>query len=308
MKIGMLFPGYGSQFVGMSKELYDETRIIQEYFEQASHCLENNFVKLCFASSDIELRKIQNAYPAIFLSSVATAACIAQAGIQVNLVAGHGIGEYAALAAASGISFADGLYLLNKLALFYNQIKESLNIKSILVIGSSRAQLELLCKQYQEDEQSTTYIAIYESESHHILSGPIEVIDALTAFIKRKRMARVKKYEFPNGLHTPVLLDLEKQLRLYLTKVDFKDLSIPFISSVSLKKVVKASDVENALMSQIGAPLYWHDVIKKFNTCDIILIPSPSKILCNEISSYYPDKKVISINKPSDIELITQLL
>ena len=67
MKIALLFPGYGSQFVGMGKELYDEYRIVQEYFEEASHVLNNNFVKLCFASSDVELSKMVNAYTSLFL-------------------------------------------------------------------------------------------------------------------------------------------------------------------------------------------------------------------------------------------------
>ena len=69
MKVGMLFPGYGSQFVGMGKELYDDSRIIQEYFEEAANCLNINFVKLCFAASDAELARMENAYPALFLLS-----------------------------------------------------------------------------------------------------------------------------------------------------------------------------------------------------------------------------------------------
>ena len=73
MKMGILFPGYGSQFVGMGKELYDASRIMQENFEEASICLNNNFVKLCFASSDAELSKIEHAYPALFLTSFSIA-------------------------------------------------------------------------------------------------------------------------------------------------------------------------------------------------------------------------------------------
>src|SRR5437016_3408870 len=103
MKIGMLFPGYGSQFVGMGKELYDNSRIIQEYYEEASNCLNVNFVKLCFASSDAELSKLTSAYPALFLASTATAAFIKEIGINIDLIAGHGLGEYSALCTAGGL-------------------------------------------------------------------------------------------------------------------------------------------------------------------------------------------------------------
>jgi [acyl-carrier-protein] S-malonyltransferase len=74
MKVAMLFPGYSSQFVGMGKELYDEYRVVQEFFEEASNCLNLNFVKLCFASSDAELSKVHKAYPAMFLVSTSIAA------------------------------------------------------------------------------------------------------------------------------------------------------------------------------------------------------------------------------------------
>ena len=82
MKIGMMFPGYGSQFAGMTKELYDESRLVQEYFEEASNCLNVNFVKLCFASSDVELGQIPDAYTANFLASCALAALLKSEGIE----------------------------------------------------------------------------------------------------------------------------------------------------------------------------------------------------------------------------------
>jgi len=121
MKVALLFPGYGSQYVGMGKEVYDEYRIVQEYFEEASNCLNVNFVKLCFASSDTEIGVAASAYTSIFLVSSALYAIIKQEGIVPALVAGYNIGEYSSLFAAGSITFPDGLYLLNKLALFHQE-------------------------------------------------------------------------------------------------------------------------------------------------------------------------------------------
>ena len=105
MNIALLFPGYGSQYVGMAKDLYDESRTIQEYFEEAGNCLPINFVKLCFASSDTELSRMEHAYSATFLVSCAIHALLKEEGIKADVVAGYNLGEYTALYAATALVF-----------------------------------------------------------------------------------------------------------------------------------------------------------------------------------------------------------
>ncbi len=93
MKKVILFPGYGSQYVGMAKELYDESRIMQEYFEEAANCLDTNFVKLCFASSDADVTQAPAAYTSIFLVSCSIYSLIKDRGIVADLVTGYNTGE-----------------------------------------------------------------------------------------------------------------------------------------------------------------------------------------------------------------------
>src|SRR3989304_8586419 len=163
MKIIMLFPGYGSQFVGMAKELYDESRTVQEYFEEASNCLNVNFVKLCFASSDIELSKMPSAYTATFLVSSSLVTLLKQEGIVPNAVAGYNLGEYSAIYAASGFSFPDGLYLLNKLATFYQESLEGLEGIALKVTGLPTKTIEDFCYKASRGDQRV-YVLIYNNE------------------------------------------------------------------------------------------------------------------------------------------------
>ena len=170
MKIGMLFPGYGSQSVGMGKEFYDESRIMQEYFEEAANCLPINFVKLCFASSDVELAHMNNAYLSLFLVSNGIYATMKEAGITPDFVAGYDTGVYAALFAANGLSLPDGLYLLSKYALFYQEMLEASPKKfsEVRLTGCPTEEIEVLVRE-ATTRNAYARIGIYETPLPKIL-------------------------------------------------------------------------------------------------------------------------------------------
>lgn len=117
MKIGIIFPGQGSQQCGMGKAFYDTERIVQDFFENATACLGINMTKLCFATSDERLRRTVNAQLSLFtLSSALYQLLYERAGVRPAVLAGHSCGEYAALHAAKGISFVDGLHVVKRRA------------------------------------------------------------------------------------------------------------------------------------------------------------------------------------------------
>jgi [acyl-carrier-protein] S-malonyltransferase len=307
MRIGMLFPGYGSQFVGMGKELYDNSRIIQEYFEEASQCLGINFVKLCFASSDIELSKIVHAYPALFLVSVATAMLIKSTGIAIDYVAGYGLGEYSALCAAGGLSFPDGLYLLTKLSYFYTQIRDQLDVKSVMVDGLSAKKLNQLCKE-TSNVTCCAHISIYDRKKEHTVTGHSDAVNVIAEMASDAGADVIRKIESEEGFHTPLLNDLAQQLKVYLTKVDVKDLTIPFISSVNVREIYQAKKAQDVIIGHIVKPLYWYDVLKQLADSQLLIVLTPAKSMTMELRDYYPDKTIIGIDTMADLEALKELL
>ncbi len=164
-RIGVVFPGYGEQFIGMGKDLYDELRIVQEYFEQASGVIDVNFVKLLFASSEQEILSIRYGYLSIYLLQTAIYNVVRQKGLQPEFVAGYGIGEYAACYASASLSFVDGLYILNKYASFYDEFVKN---KQYTVLRIARdfdlVNLEKLCALLSSDLQAA-YVSAYNT--HH---------------------------------------------------------------------------------------------------------------------------------------------
>lgn len=311
MKIGILFPGYGSQFVGMGKDLYDNLRIVQEYYEESSVCLDRNFVKLCFASSDSELKLINNAYTALYLTSFSTAMAIKSLGIKFDLVAGHDVGEYCAISVSNGLNFADSLYFLNKLATFYLSNRENMDdIKSIKVNGLSAKRIDQICENISQSDEEQVAVAIYEAKTEHLVTGNESAIESVIDQAQDAGADRISKKTpaHHEGFHTPLATDLAEQIKIYLTKIDFKDLDTTLINNVDAKEIQKAQDVQDCIMRQIVEPIQWHNVLKKFDKMDIIIIPSPSKQLFEEVSNLYPNKQILAIENMQDFSNLQNLL
>lgn len=303
MKIGMLFPGYSSQFVGMGKELYDSSRVVQEYFEEASNCLGINFVKLCFASSDAELTKVTNAYPALLLVGLATAQRIVEVypEMEIASIAGYGIGEYSALSFAKVLTFPDSLYLLSKLSQFYTALREELNAKSVVVHGLTSRKVKQLCEE-QSTAESSAHVAVYESKQDTIVSGHAEAVNAFSEAARAAGSYKVKEIDAVPGFHTPLLKGLADHLKMYLTKVDFKDVQIPLVMGVTGKEVYQAKKAQDALIRHIAEPFQWDTVLKQFSSVDMIIIPAPSKSLVAQVREFFPHKMVVGVDTVADLQ------
>lgn len=308
MKIAMIFPGYGSQFVGMGKELYDEYRIVQEYFEEASNCLPINFVKLCFASSDSDLAQLNHAYPSLFLVSCSLFALLKQEGIHPALIAGFNQGEYAALFATNSITFPDGLYLLNKFSSFYQEALGQMNVSLIRIQGVSTIQLRELCLAATKKDQ-TPAIAIYYSDTDHAVSGIEESIDRLQSLVLKKFPgAKIDSMHLEVGLHSPLMQPVIDNYKIYLEKVDFKDPATPLISGIDGRLVATGAEIKERVTAQIDAPIVWTRIVDVLAAHDLIIEVGPGSQLSEMIKCAYPDKQVVSVNTKADIEIIKNMM
>jgi [acyl-carrier-protein] S-malonyltransferase len=305
MKIALLFPGYGSQFVGMCKELYDEYRIVQEYFEEASHCLNVNFVKLCFASSDVELSKLANAYTSLFLVGTATYAVLKEHGIHPDIVAGYNNGESAALFAAGCFSLPDGLYLLNKFASFYQEFMDSHDVSAVRINGIETVQLEDMCMKASNDEHKV-FVAIYNSAMDHIVAGNRSALGQLQDIVDGA--ASMEDIDPEVGLHSPLMNGVVSSFKDYLEKVDFKDLKIPMISCIDGAEITLGADTKERFISFIDSALDAQHMMRKLVDYDCIVVANPGDKLAQMVRGYYPEKMVMSIAKKSDLDTLKEMV
>lgn len=303
MKIGMLFSGYGGQFVSMGKDLYDNSRLIQEYFEEASNCLDANFVKLCFASSDAELSKLSHAYTSIFLFSCSLYALLKDEAITPNLVAGHGLGEYAALFAAGSITFPDGLYLLNKYAAAYNELLSSLKAAMLRVKGLSADEIAAVSSACTNKKKRVD-VAIYNAADQYAVSGTASGILCVKKQLEKNADVQVDDLDPAYGLHSSLANELVEKVAVYFEKVDFRDLKVSLVNCVEGTQINKGETAKYALVRQINAPVLWDQVLDGFADMDLLLAIGPGTELADLASKRYPDKKVFAINKKSDVEQV----
>lgn len=304
MKIVCLFPGYGSQFVGMGKSLYDESRVMQEYFDQASHCIDKNFVKLCFASSDTEISRIENAYTALFLTSTSIYELLKQEGITFDCVTGYNIGIYGALFAAGGFNFPDGIYLLNKFALFYEQELANLSADALHVADIDVEQVESWCEQISTTEKPVS-IAVFNTTSDCIVAGHLDsVLRVRQLALDNNGMVDDAGVEV--GLHNILMIPAVDQYKVYLEKADFKDVVVPVIGT-DARPIVTGEEVRSEVVRSLLEPVKWHATMMQLREYDVIVQVGPGSYVGDLVKNLYPDKIVLSINNSEDVTTLKKL-
>lgn len=305
----MIFPGQGSQSLGMGKELYDKHRIVQEYFEEASSCLESNFVRLCFASSDRELKETVNAQTSIFLVSAAIVSLLqSKYDIKPHIVAGHSSGEYSALFAAGGITFADALYLLKKRATFMDEATKKHKGGMMAVINLPYNTLQEICREYDDGtDENVAEIVNYNSATQMVVSGTLHTLEQIAVEVKTYG-GKAIMLNVAGAFHSRLMQEAANLFALYMVKVDFKDLTVPLVNNINADIITSGEQVSASIKTQMASPVLWRQSMERLRDCDIILEIGPDDKLSKMLMREWPDKHILSIHTEQDIEKLLVLL
>lgn len=307
-RIGVVFPGYGEQFIGMGKDLYDELRIVQEFFEQAAGTAEINFVKLLFASSDEEISSIRYSYLAIYLVEASLYEVLSQKGLSPDFVAGYGTGEYAAAYATRSLSFVDGLYILNKYAQFYDEFIKNKPYSALRIVREFEIEtLEELCRN-SSTETEVAYVSAQNTPHAFYVAGHEQVIEKVKQYCVDETIRKVRIISPAYGMHSSLVDEVVEQLKLYYHKIKFTQLQVPLITNVDGVYVTTPDALESAFMRKINNRIQWNETIKGFAGCDVVISVGPGTQLIEWFKEVYPDKEYHIVSTLKDIEALSTML
>jgi len=247
--MAFLFPGQGSQGVGMGKDFYDFSSHAQEIFLRADETLGFKISKLCFEGPEEELKLTKNTQPALLIVSFVAYVLL---GKEAWMAAGHSLGEYSALVAAGSLKFEDALLLVHKRGMYMQEAVPAGEGAMAAVLGCGYEDVE---KALTNIEEGVVEIANWNSQEQIVISGHKEAVDKALAVINPPHSI-ILPVSAP--FHCKLMKSAEEKLSYDLDQVEFKDLKFPIITNVDADVIHKGDEARDALKRQVTRPVLWY--------------------------------------------------
>ncbi|MGY6650082.1 ACP S-malonyltransferase [Wenyingzhuangia sp. IMCC45574] len=247
-----VFPGQGAQFTGMGKDLYDNSPLAKELFEQANEILGFDITKIMFEGSAEDLKQTNVTQPAIFLHSVILAKVLGE-DFKPAMVAGHSLGEISALVANGTLSFEDGLKLVAKRADAMQKACESVPGTMAAVLGLEDAVVEEICASVEGD----VVAANYNCPGQLVISGELKAVETACEVAKEKGARRALLLPVGGAFHSPLMAPAKEELAAAIEATQFNEPSCPVYQNVVAKAVTSPSEIKENLIAQLTGAVKW---------------------------------------------------
>lgn len=252
-----VFPGQGAQFVGMGKDLYENSPLAKEMFEKANQILGFRITDLMFAGTDEDLKQTKVTQPAIFLHSVILSKVLGN-NFNPEMVAGHSLGEFSALVAAGALSFEDGLKLVFARAMAMQKACEKEPSTMAAVLGLEDEKVEEICNSIDE----VVVAANYNCPGQLVISGSIKGIDIACQKLTEAGAKRALKLAVGGAFHSPLMEPARQELEAAINSTPFNKPACPIYQNVDAKPTSDPAVIKKNLIAQLTAPVRWTQTAK----------------------------------------------
>ncbi len=306
-KCVLLFPGQGSQYVGMGKSIFERNSIAREVFEEANDILGFDLKGLCFQGEMDELTKTANTQPAILTASVASFRVYMQEfGSEPMYLAGHSLGEISALTCSGALEFADALKITRKRGEF---MQDAVNMGEGAMCAISQANSELIeeeCKKAQSDGKLVV-VSNYNSPDQIVISGYSQAVEHVANKLKEAG-ARVIPLKVSAPFHSPLMQEAADKLKNELGKYKFNEMKYPVISNVTALPYSGSRDITEYLSHQIVEPVRWQATMNFLEKegVELAIELGPKNILKSLMKKNAPKIKAYSFDDEKDIKALNE--
>ncbi len=252
-----VFPGQGSQFSGMGKDLYENVPVAKELFEKANEILGFRITDIMFSGTDEELKQTFVTQPAVFLHSVIMAKALGEE-FKPDMVAGHSLGEFSALVAAGALDFEDGLRLVAKRAAAMQKACEAQPSTMAAVLGLEDQLVEDICAKID----GVVVAANYNCPGQLVISGSIEAVDAACEQLKAAGARRALRLPVGGAFHSPLMEPAKVELQAAIEAAPFKAPVCPVYQNVDAKPYTDPEQIKANLIAQLTAPVRWTYIVQ----------------------------------------------
>lgn len=261
-KLVFLFPGQGSQTVGMGRDLFENFPVARHTFEEADEALGFSLSKLCFEGPEDQLRMTENTQPAIFTASIATQRLLALNGIRPAFVAGHSLGEYSANVAAHTMSFADAVRTVRNRGRYMQEAVPAGQGTMAAILGMAADDVAKACADSAVETGTIVSAANRNSLEQTVISGATAGVERAMALAKERGAKKCVMLHVSAPFHSALMQPAQDRLAEDLGKIDFADPDVPIAVNVDAKLVHKADAVRDALIRQVTGAVLWVESVQ----------------------------------------------
>lgn len=303
VKTAFLFPGQGSQYVGMGKNFYDSSPESRTMFEDAGKVLGKDLADLCVNGPEEQLKLTENAQPAILTHSIIALKRLRENGIESVMVAGHSLGEYSALVAAGAITFLDAVRLVQLRGRFMQEAVPVGVGTMAAIIGLPLETIQNLCLQHSVNGQ-TVQPANMNSAEQTVIAGHQIAVEKVSAEAKQAGAKRAILLPVSAPFHCSLMKPAEIRLQKELEKTEFKNPVIPVITNVDAKANSNGVEARNSLVRQVCSPVQWVGTMKALvdHGIQVVVEIGPGTVLSGLMRRYNKDVECYQVEDSASLE------